>query len=152
MSLTLSSKSKKPSLVLTVLDPRVGCLTDDNPKYYWHCPHSMRGGVYASVGRLSVRLSVHLSVCPVRLAHAADAGWLPRTQRPGNIDRLLRGGQQQPRRGSKSCVYSATFSASVWSWTQTSSVFSRWQLKSSPQTCPLCNTVTQDISSVFIQD
>ena len=51
---------------------------------------------------------VRLSVCPVRPPHAADAGLLPRARRPGDIDRLLHGGQQQqPRRStarsSESC-------------------------------------------------
>jgi len=51
---------------------------------------------------------VRLPVCPVRPPHAADAGLLPRARRPGDIDRLLHGGQQQqPRRStarsSESC-------------------------------------------------
>ena len=45
------------------------------------------------------------SVCPIRPPHAAAAGLLLWTRRPGDIDRLLHGrragGQQQPRRSSK---------------------------------------------------
>ena len=60
----------------------------------------MRSRVYATVGRPSVSLSV----CPIRLPHAAAAGLLLWARRPGDIDRLLHGrragGQQQPRRNT----------------------------------------------------
>jgi len=53
----------------------------------------MRSKVYATVRRPSIRPTV----CPIRPPHAAAAGLLLWTRRAGDVDRLLPGGQQQPR-------------------------------------------------------
>ena len=53
----------------------------------------MQSRVYATVGRPSVCLFV----CPIRSLHAAAAGLLLWALRPGDIDLLLHGGQQQMR-------------------------------------------------------
>jgi len=55
---------------------------------YWHCPLSMRSGVYVMVGRLPVRLYV-------RQPHAAAAGLLLSGRRAVDIDPLLPGAQNQ---------------------------------------------------------
>ena len=65
---------------------RMNCGSDSGPTTthdYWHCPHSIRSGVYASVGRPSGR--------PIRPLHAAAAGLLLWARRAGDIDRLLHG-------------------------------------------------------------
>jgi len=54
---------------------------------FWHCPHSMRSGVYATVGRPSVRLYVPF---------AAATGLLLWARRVGDIDRLLHGRAPPP--------------------------------------------------------
>jgi len=50
----------------------------------WHCPHSVQSGVYVSV----LRPSVCLSVCLSRSPAAAALLW---ARRAGDIDRLLHG-------------------------------------------------------------
>jgi len=57
--------------------------------YFWHCLRSMRRRVYASVGRPSVRPSVHLSVSPSQ--------HMPQ-QKTSLSDRLLHGAQQRGAR------------------------------------------------------
>ena len=70
---------------------------------YWHYPHSTgAGSMYLCT------VSARLSVCPfVRLSHSPGAlrcsGLLLWARKAEDIDRLLPGAQQQPRRSTARC-------------------------------------------------